>query len=185
MDTPAGPFTAIVDDDGAVRAAGLTADVDELLPLIHPGLRGRRRGTRARPRRGDRRRPAYLDGDLTAIDDVPVRQHSGGAFLGHAWEVLREVKPGAAGHLHRSSPAAGRPPGRDPGRRPGLRPQRGRAVRAVPPGAAHRRHARRLPLGTGRQEVASRPRAACRRKLTRRDETDARRGDVDRLRVDR
>ena len=38
-DTPAGPFTAVVDGDGAVLASGWTADIDILLPLVHPGLR--------------------------------------------------------------------------------------------------------------------------------------------------
>ncbi|GAB3953815.1 hypothetical protein GCM10027614_59810 [Micromonospora vulcania] len=34
---------------------------------------------------------SYLDGDLTAIDDVPVRQRTGGEFMAHAWQVLRDV----------------------------------------------------------------------------------------------
>lgn len=37
MDTPIGPFTAVVDTDGAVLAAGWTAQPDDLLPLIAPG----------------------------------------------------------------------------------------------------------------------------------------------------
>ena len=32
---------------------------------------------------------------------MPVRQHSGGAFLTHAWDVLRDGQAGRAGHLHR------------------------------------------------------------------------------------
>ena len=39
MDTPAGPFTMVVSEAGAVRAAGFTADVAELLKLVHPQLR--------------------------------------------------------------------------------------------------------------------------------------------------
>ena len=38
FDTPMGPFTAVV-ADGAVLASGWTADLDELVPLIHPTLR--------------------------------------------------------------------------------------------------------------------------------------------------
>ena len=38
LTTPAGPFTAVVDADGAVLASGWTADVDTLLPLVHPSL---------------------------------------------------------------------------------------------------------------------------------------------------
>ena len=40
LDTPAGPFTAVTDDDGAVLASGWTAGADDLVPLIHPDLRG-------------------------------------------------------------------------------------------------------------------------------------------------
>ena len=40
LDTPAGPFTAMTDDDGAVLASGWTADAGDLVPLIHPDLRG-------------------------------------------------------------------------------------------------------------------------------------------------
>ena len=40
LDTPAGPFTAVTDDDGAVLASGWTADAGDLVPLIHPDLRG-------------------------------------------------------------------------------------------------------------------------------------------------
>ncbi len=39
IDTQFGPFTAIVDDDGAVLASGWTADLGLLLPQIHSRLR--------------------------------------------------------------------------------------------------------------------------------------------------
>jgi methylated-DNA-[protein]-cysteine S-methyltransferase len=92
-DTPLGPFTAIVDADGAVLASGWTATLDDLTPLIHPTLRP------TALREGELRTVgdailAYHGGDLSAIDDVPVRQRSG-AFLEHAWEVLRAVPAGA------------------------------------------------------------------------------------------
>src|SRR4029450_8048867 len=51
---------------------------------------------------------AYLDGDLTAIDAVPVEQR-GGPFLEHAWRTLREVKPGAPGTYATFAALAGRP----------------------------------------------------------------------------
>ena len=37
--TPAGPFTAIIDADGAVLASGWTTDAENLRQLIHPSLR--------------------------------------------------------------------------------------------------------------------------------------------------
>jgi methylated-DNA-[protein]-cysteine S-methyltransferase len=36
---------------------------------------------------------AYFDGDLTALDDLPVSQ-PGGDFTQAAWKVMREVLPG-------------------------------------------------------------------------------------------
>jgi methylated-DNA-[protein]-cysteine S-methyltransferase len=87
VDTPAGPFTVVVDADGAVLASGFTADPGGLLLRVP---------TEPRSDLGDATKAAlaYLDGDLAAIDTVPVRQPTGGTFLSHAWDVLREVRPG-------------------------------------------------------------------------------------------
>ncbi|MFI7604139.1 methylated-DNA--[protein]-cysteine S-methyltransferase [Micromonospora sp. NPDC049366] len=91
--TPAGPLSILTGPDGAVRAAGFTGDPETLLPLVHPDLRAplRHRADLGPVSAAVR---SYLDGDLTAIDAVPVEQRTGGAFLTHAWEVLRDVKPG-------------------------------------------------------------------------------------------
>ncbi|MFV2111790.1 methylated-DNA--[protein]-cysteine S-methyltransferase [Micromonospora sp. LOL_025] len=91
--TPAGPLSIVAGPDGAVRAAGFTGDPEGLIPLMHPALRAPLR------HRGDLGPvsvavASYLDGELAAIDAVPVEQHTGGAFMAHAWQVLREVKPG-------------------------------------------------------------------------------------------
>jgi methylated-DNA-[protein]-cysteine S-methyltransferase len=90
--TPAGPLT-ILEHDGAVRAAGFTDDIGALLALVHPRLR-----SDPRPR-GDlgpvtAAVASYLDGELAAIDTVPVEQVSDGAYFEPAWRTLREVKPG-------------------------------------------------------------------------------------------
>jgi methylated-DNA-[protein]-cysteine S-methyltransferase len=110
MPTPAGAFTILAGDDGSVLAAGFTADGDALLPLVHPSLRGT-----AVPRRRADLGPittavaSYVEGDLTAIDGVPVRQHSGGGFLIHAWETLRQVKAGEVVTYTALAELAGRP----------------------------------------------------------------------------
>ncbi|GIF50483.1 methylated-DNA-[protein]-cysteine S-methyltransferase [Asanoa ferruginea] len=108
MSTPTGPLTIVATDEGVVRAAGFTADVDELLALVHPSLRGQ-----PRPRADlgpiTDAVSSYLDGDLTALDAVPVEQRSGGSFIGHAWDVLREVKPGAPVTYTEYAALAGRP----------------------------------------------------------------------------
>lgn len=108
IDTPAGPLSILTGPGGAVRAAGFTADPAGLLPLTHPGLRGE---LRDRPDLGPVTVAvrSYLDGDLTAIDAVPVEQHSGGEFMSHAWQVLREVKPGEPVTYTGFAGLAGRP----------------------------------------------------------------------------
>ncbi|MEV0897646.1 methylated-DNA--[protein]-cysteine S-methyltransferase [Actinoplanes sp. NPDC049802] len=93
MDTPVGPFTVVVSRAGAVRAAGFTTEVRELMSLVHPVLL---EPVRAVDRTVvDEPVLAYLDGDLTAIDAVPVEQHTAGEFMRHAWRVMRGIKPGA------------------------------------------------------------------------------------------
>ena len=94
--TPPGPFTVVVgaDDDGrdVVLASGWTADLADLLPVVHPMLR---------PADVEQvsRLPvlaavdAFFSGDVAAIDDVVVHQRSG-PFLQEAWEVLRTVPAG-------------------------------------------------------------------------------------------
>jgi methylated-DNA-[protein]-cysteine S-methyltransferase len=108
LTTPAGPFTAVVDADGAVLASGWTADVDTLVPLIHPSLRP------ASLRQADDLGAVsvavtrYHDGDVGAIDAVPVRQRSG-VFLEEAWDVLRTVPAGAPVSYTEYAAKAGRP----------------------------------------------------------------------------
>ena len=106
--TPAGPLSILTGPDGAVRAAGFTAEPGTLLPLVHPSLRGtlRERADLGPVTAAVR---SYLDGDLTAIDAVPVRQHTGGEFMAHAWEVLRDVKPGEPVTYTGFAGLAGRP----------------------------------------------------------------------------
>lgn len=108
--TPIGPLAIVAEADGAVLAAGFTPDVDALLALVHPSLR-----PSSQPRRRADLGPvsqavrSYLDGDLTALDTVPVRQHSDGAFLPVAWEALRHVKPGEPVTYTELAALAGRP----------------------------------------------------------------------------
>jgi methylated-DNA-[protein]-cysteine S-methyltransferase len=108
VDTPAGPFTAVLAGDGAVLASGWTASLDELLPVIAPGLRPQE--PLARPDLGAVTVAIrdYHDGDLTAIDDIPVRQASG-VFISHAWDVLRTVPAGKSTSYTDFAALAGRP----------------------------------------------------------------------------
>jgi methylated-DNA-[protein]-cysteine S-methyltransferase len=106
--TPAGPLTILTSPDGAVRAAGFTSDVDALLAVVHPSLRAPVRphaelgAVTAAVR-------SYLDGELTAIDEIPVEQYAGGEFMIHAWQTLRQVKPGEPVTYTGFAELAGRP----------------------------------------------------------------------------
>ncbi|MEV4704081.1 methylated-DNA--[protein]-cysteine S-methyltransferase [Actinoplanes sp. NPDC049316] len=108
LDTPAGPFTYVVSDAGAVRAAGFTTDVGSLLSLVHKDLREETRPA-ASPGPVGAAVLSYLDGDLTAIDGVVVEQHTTGPFMAHAWQVMREIKPGAPVTYTGFAELAGRP----------------------------------------------------------------------------
>ncbi|NIH78654.1 methylated-DNA--[protein]-cysteine S-methyltransferase [Amycolatopsis viridis] len=107
-DTPIGPFTAIVAGDGAVLASGWTADLDLLTPQISPALRPsdlREKRDLGAVSTAVRR---YHEGELDAIDDIPVRQRSG-EFLQHAWDVLRTVPAGKPVTYSEYAALAGRP----------------------------------------------------------------------------
>jgi methylated-DNA-[protein]-cysteine S-methyltransferase len=106
-DTPIGPFTAIVDEDGAVIASGWTASLDELVPQIHPILRPTELTEGDLGAVGDAI-ARYHSGDVSAVDDVPVKQRSG-AFLQHAWDVLRRIPAGAPVTYTEYAAKSGRP----------------------------------------------------------------------------
>ncbi|MFG1791737.1 methylated-DNA--[protein]-cysteine S-methyltransferase [Nocardia sp. NPDC049149] len=108
VDTPIGPFTAVVDADGAVLAGGWTTDVDYLCTVVHPGLRPGELRQRDDLGAVTSAVIAYHQGDLTAIDPIPVRQHSG-EFLMHAWDVLRKVPAGAPITYTEFAAISGRP----------------------------------------------------------------------------
>jgi methylated-DNA-[protein]-cysteine S-methyltransferase len=90
--TPVGPFTIIAGDAG-VLASGWTKSVDDLTNLIHPSLRP----DIVNPRRDlgpiTAAVIAYHEGNVSAIDDVPVIQASG-PFIENAWNVLRSLPAG-------------------------------------------------------------------------------------------
>lgn len=108
LDTPVGPFTVVVTDEGAVRAAGFTPDVGELLPLIHPQLVEETRPV-ADPGVVGAAVRSYFDGDLAALDEVPVEQRIGGPFITAAWQVMRSLKPGVPVTYTEFAGLAGRP----------------------------------------------------------------------------
>jgi methylated-DNA-[protein]-cysteine S-methyltransferase len=91
LETPLGPFTVLV-REGAVVASGFTAQPAD--------------GPRA-PAVADAVR-AYFDGDLEAIDAVPVLQRSG-PFREAVWAALRATPPGAPTTYAELARRCGRP----------------------------------------------------------------------------
>ncbi len=96
VDTPDGPFTLLA-DAGVVLAAGWTADPDAILARVRPAERpadvavvGTDDPDVAAPVAAVR---AYYDGDLAAVESVPVRQF-GSAWRHSGWERLRSIRPG-------------------------------------------------------------------------------------------
>ena len=103
MSTPFGPLTVVVTEAGAVRAAGFTDDPG---PLLHPG-----ESATFRPDLGSVSAAvrAYVDGEVAALDEVPVEQPPGGEFLDDVRAVLRRVQPGAPVTYTELAGLAGRP----------------------------------------------------------------------------
>lgn len=105
MNTLFGPVTIVADAAGAVTAAGFTSDLATLLPppaLDRVRVRGDLGAITAAVQ-------AYLDGDLAAIDQVPVDQPSSGAFLDQVRQTLRAVLPGKPVTYAELAAQAGRP----------------------------------------------------------------------------
>lgn len=107
VSTPDGPFT-VVERDGAVLASGWTAELSELTGQIHPTLRAEPVRYASKLSSITDAVTAYYDGDLSAIEAVPVHQLSG-PFRNHAWEVLRTVAPGKPVTYSEYARLAGRP----------------------------------------------------------------------------
>lgn len=91
IDTPDGAFTLLADERGHVLASGWTADRDAILARLAPV---------ARPTAVDEGETdaaaavvAYYEGDLAAIDEVPVAQR-GTAMQLAGWGALRTIEPG-------------------------------------------------------------------------------------------
>ncbi|WP_017976503.1 methylated-DNA--[protein]-cysteine S-methyltransferase [Actinopolyspora halophila] len=108
IDTHLGPFTTVVDADGAVLASGWTAEVDELLSLTAASLRPTETRKALDLGAVDKAVERYHAGELDAVDEIPVRQRSG-PFREHTWAALRTVPAGAPVTYRECAALAGRP----------------------------------------------------------------------------
>jgi methylated-DNA-[protein]-cysteine S-methyltransferase len=93
LTTPVGPFTLLMDDDGGVCAAGFSQQPERLQRRLDPARRAARVRRAADLGAVSAALRAYLDGELEALDQVPVRQ-PGDPRQQAAWQVLRSVPAG-------------------------------------------------------------------------------------------
>lgn len=96
LPTPDGPFSVLW-DDGAVLAAGWTADtqivIDRVRAADRPGAAESVSADDSRLRAVREAVEAYYGGDVRAIDAVPVRQF-GTPLQQHGWTLLRRIPVG-------------------------------------------------------------------------------------------
>lgn len=110
VDTEAGAFSAIVDEEGIVLASGWTSRLEDLLKLTPEVAASGAPTPRNVPDLGAVTRAVvdYHRGDPQAVDDIPVRQSSG-EFIEHTWDVLRKVPAGAPVSYTELATLSGRP----------------------------------------------------------------------------
>lgn len=103
-DTPVGTLTTLVDVDGVIHAAGFTdaATLAQRLDIDVPPADDDPRSTVAAAIRG------YLQGDLTAMDDVPTSQ-AGTDFQQQVWHALADIAPGETASYGELATRIGRP----------------------------------------------------------------------------
>lgn len=106
-ETPAGEFTVLA-EESTVYASGWTTDLESLVAVIAPKLRPQAIEPSTDLGQISVAVRSYLDGDLDAIDDIPVRQSSG-RFITHAWDVLRAVPAGTTMSYGAFAAKCGRP----------------------------------------------------------------------------
>lgn len=106
-DTPAGAFTVLAEHD-TVYASGWTTDLDSLVAVMAPALRPHTIDACADLGRISDAVRSYADGDVFAVDHIPVRQTSG-PFISHAWNVLRDVPAGTTLSYAAFAAKCGRP----------------------------------------------------------------------------
>ena len=105
--TTCGPFTIVMRDDKVI-ASGWTTVLDELMETLSEAERPSELTTRRDLGSVTTAVSRYFAGDLLAIDDVQVEQHSG-PFIEEAWVLLRQVPAGAPVTYAELAAKVGRP----------------------------------------------------------------------------
>jgi methylated-DNA-[protein]-cysteine S-methyltransferase len=100
--TPVGPLS-LIGRDGVAVAAGFGTVEEITARLDDADVRDVRDLGRL-----SKAVKAYFDGDVTALDDLPVEQ-PGGEFFQAAWKVMRDVPAGETINYAELAERAGRP----------------------------------------------------------------------------
>jgi methylated-DNA-[protein]-cysteine S-methyltransferase len=137
VDTPVGPFTIVATDE-AVLASGWTGDVRELLSFVRPLPEPQPRADLGPITKAAL---AYHDGDLAAIDEIPVDPRTGGWRLDRGGAKRRRgktspdepVRRASAGERQPAEPVRRASAGERQPAEPFL-PAAWQALRAIPPG---------------------------------------------------
>ncbi|MEH6378433.1 methylated-DNA--[protein]-cysteine S-methyltransferase [Streptomyces sp. KLMMK] len=107
LPTPLGPFSLLTIEDG-ILAAGFTADPAALRAELPPPWRDGDPSAGAAPEPFASALAAYFDGEVEAIDALPVVQ-SGSGFRAAAWREMRRVRPGTTVSYQELAASAGKP----------------------------------------------------------------------------
>lgn len=107
-ETPVGPLLVIADVDGNVVKSGWGNDPAKELAHISPALRPAKLVERNDLGAVSIAIERYLNGDVMAINNVPVAQR-GGPFFEQAWQTLRSVPAGEPVSYSKLAAMSGRP----------------------------------------------------------------------------
>lgn len=105
--TPIGPITAIV-HDGALCALAFPRERHSSLARLEARFGPHRVERHPDPLGVTSRIAAYFDGDLGALDAIPVRT-GGTGFQRSVWEALRRIPPGSTWSYARLADEVGAP----------------------------------------------------------------------------
>ncbi|GAA2332085.1 methylated-DNA--[protein]-cysteine S-methyltransferase [Saccharopolyspora halophila] len=108
VDTPAGPFCVVADENDVVRASGWESDVDDLLREVAPELARMERTEEDLGRIREAVVDYYERGDFAALDGIEVHP-AGTAFLGEAWAAMRAIPAGERVTYQQLADRMGRP----------------------------------------------------------------------------
>jgi methylated-DNA-[protein]-cysteine S-methyltransferase len=108
LSSPIGTLLLVSDDDGTVRALDFNDCEDRMLRLLKVHYGDTTLAPGPAPAPGRRALDAYFEGDLAAIDDVPVA--TGGTPFQHAiWAALRRIPAGTTTSYAVLATTIGRP----------------------------------------------------------------------------